>query len=414
VNVVLVALVIVGHAAPAQAPKPNARARFLTGGPLYVGQPAELEVVVAAGRDRPKVTPPQPDDATILLTGTAFRPIAASGIGSAVAETNQYGFRFRLVPRAAGTLVLPPFTVESGRRETSTNPLRREVRPVPVAGRPTTFLGGVGAITASAETSPEVVRVGQPFELRLRLDGPGSIASTGPIDLKRLAATAIRPEVERLADDVTLDPPSRVRRFRLRPTVAGNVNVPPFVISWFDPRSARFQTTSTAPVPVRVADVPRLDPSRIVYGEPARPGGRGWIPGLAIAALAAVVVGVLVVWLRRPARPVDPRRLAARLASRFEPGSTDNDPSGAACRIMDALVEFLQVASGRPPGALTPAEARVAFGPGGPDSAERAAVLVAACDRARFSGRDEPSGALLPVAREFFEGLQRRSWNGSP
>ena len=49
-----------------------------------------------------------------------------------------------------------------------------EILGVPAIGHPPAFLGGVGGFSLHAEASPEVVRVGQEFEFRVKVTGPAA------------------------------------------------------------------------------------------------------------------------------------------------------------------------------------------------------------------------------------------------
>src|SRR5262249_48065399 len=64
----------------------------------FVGEPVEVSVGVVAGRDRPTVSAPAIEGASVNAVGTSFRPISVSGIGTSVLERNLYRFHYRLVP----------------------------------------------------------------------------------------------------------------------------------------------------------------------------------------------------------------------------------------------------------------------------------------------------------------------------
>jgi hypothetical protein len=411
---VILAIALTPAIARAQSAPLPLQARFLTSGPVYVGQPVELEVVTVGGRQRPVVTVPERSAVTLAPAGTMIRPIASSGIGEAVSETNQYRLRFRVVPSRTGTMLIPALRVESSGRHGFTTPLRRDVRPVPAAGRPATFLGGVGRITPTAEVVPASVRVGEPFEVRIRLEGPGSIASTAPVDRSRLAALAIGPEIEPLPDDVTENPPVRVRRLRVRPTRAGSVIIPPWSVSWFDPATGRFQTAATAALPVRVADVEQLDVARIPYGRSSgSPWPAWWIAGLAGAAALLVLAG-LSRRFRRRRRAVDAAALAGLMASRFDRAPDQADPQAEARRVMEALIDYLHQTQDRPTGVLTPDEARAAFDPWGSGPSTQVERLVRECDRALFSGQDRDARWLAVEARTLFAALAEHRKRSAP
>ncbi len=162
-------------------------------GPYYAGQGIPIEVVTVAGGERPEVDVPRVPGAEVIATGTRFRPISTSAIGNVVNETNRYTFTFEVLPERAGTLTVPSFRVSDGERSGRTAPLRLDVRPLPVVGRPASFLGGVGPLEVSAVARPSRVRVGQTFDYRIILRGPGARGSTQAPDLSRFDALPIAP-----------------------------------------------------------------------------------------------------------------------------------------------------------------------------------------------------------------------------
>lgn len=378
------------------------------GASVWVGQPVDLEVIVVAGAARPVVTPPEPAGALLAPVSLTLRPIASSGIGSVESQINEYRFRYRVVARSAGTLVVPPFRVETGGKSGVSAPQRWEVRPVPAAGRPAAWLGGVGRVTVAAEARPAALRVGQSFEWVVTLTGPGALGSVGPIDLARIEALAIAPEIHPLEDELSLEPPRRVRRWDVRPTKPGETRLPPPVVAWFDAATGTYQTAAGGGAAVRVVAAPRLDWA--VYeavGERERPGG--WLPLIAIGG--AVLAGLGIAGARAGRRrPVEPRAVARRLAAQLAERAGREAPGETARRVVEGLGEYLATARGRAPGALTPAEALAAFAPD--DLGQRAAQLVEGCDRISYSGRPaETAAELAGEARSLYEVLASRGLN---
>ncbi len=102
-------------------------------------------------------------------------------------------------------------------------------------------------------------------------------------------------------------------------------------------------------------------------------------------------------WSRR--REIDPKRLARRLARRFEP-APGLPSTVAARRVTESLADYLRRVVGRPPGALTPEEARLGIARvvGDGELARRAGRLVADCDRARYAGAPKAPGRRTRLA----------------
>lgn len=387
------------------------RARLIVApGPHVAGQAIRARVVAVAGGERPEIAWPEGPDVEVTPAGTSARPIATSGIGSVVDRTIQYVYEFWVVPRHAGAIALPAVTLRMGERSGSTRPTRLEIRPVPAAGRSSAFLGGVGPLEVAAEAAPTRLKVGQWLEFRIILGGPAALGSFRPPDLGRVQRLGIR--VEPLPGSRAGRPPGRTFRWRLRPTRAGALTLPPITIASFDPGSGRYMTRTTSSIPIEVIDVRAFNPSSLRYAVDDRSArGRSWLAAVLGAIVAVGGAGGLGLWAwrKRSRRPVDPKTLASRLADRFE-RSPNGPGSVAAVEITEALVEYLKAVHDRPAGALTPAEARQALESVGSGLAERAARLVGACDRARFAepGESADAGALRAEARAVFQALAGR------
>lgn len=371
----------------------------------YVGQAIDVRVGVVAEGERPQLTMPKVDGAEVEFIDTAFRPLSASGIGDVVSEANAFLTRYRVVPGRAGPLTIPPFVARLGGRKGASAPIRLTIHPVPPEGRPASYLRGVGRLEARAEVVPATVRVGERFEYRLHLTGPGARGSTQwPIlpEFDRIAGLKIEP----LGNEAVAEPPSRTFRYRARATVPGTLTLPSVAVATFDPAPAmrRYVETRAPSIAVRVVDVPRFDPSTLpdVPGEtPPRAIGP-WI--WAIPAALVVGAGGMVAVVRR-------RTSARRWARRAARGLATASPDEVAARVAAGMKGYLARARGHRGGELTPDEAAREVGRalGDPDLAERARHLVECSDRARFGhGDDDPASSLAAEAAAFFEGLSRR------
>ena len=114
--------------------------------------------------------------------------------------------------------------------------------------------------------------------------------------------------------------------YRLRPSRAGDVVLPPISIASYDPSISRYLTQATPGVPVRVVAVSAFDPATIIVGERAHTTSRslvvGWIAwSLSAAALAGVYLALVLVRRRlrqrRQSGKAAARRYAARLARKL-------------------------------------------------------------------------------------------------
>jgi hypothetical protein len=407
-------------------------------GPYFVGQGIELRIRVAGQRRQPKIDLPAIPHARAWHIGTDIRPITRSAIGSIVAEENVFVTRFRLVPTRPGALQIPSVPVRVEENMGRSQPLKVERLPVPAAGRPAAFLGGVGRFTLLAEVSTSAVRVGQEFDFRVTVSGPAAWGMTEPPELLRYDRVPLGLRI-RTGPTLTIDePPERTFTYHVRPSRPGDAALPPVSIASFEPTLSRFMTQATTSVPVRVVAVSAFNPSTIDDGALSRPVypslNRRWLAwSLSALALAAAYLTLAVVRnrlrSRRLASETSARRFAARLAQRlsldnslagiavFEESSVPmlsiDDAEGplrpAARRVRDLLIHYLELGAERPPGALTPDEALqgVTLVSRSADLGARAGRLMASSDRVLYGENSANLSAseFLEQARSLFEAL---------
>jgi hypothetical protein len=406
-------------------------------GPYFVGQGFELRISVTAEEKRPKIDlPPIPGVSTWLI-GTEVRPIGRSSIGSIVAEENAYLFRFRVVASRAGTLHIPSIVAklegDSGR-----SPVRQvEIIPVPAVGRPAAFLGGIGRFSLQAEAVPKVVRVGQEIEYRVKVSGPAAWGMTEGPELTRFEHFTLGLRIKTGQVESHDEPPERTFVYHLRPLRSGEAVLPPVSIATFDPSLSRYLTQVTPSVPIRVVAVPAFDPATIDDGKKMRSTDRiGLGPRIAwtvsAIALVAAYAAINLVRRRQHRRRLSgavaaqqyaagvARTLAQHLAMQGAAQSGSQAMAAttgvascllhlAAREVFDELIHYLQLGAQRPPGALTPDEARqgVAAVTRSEDLGGQAGRLTAHCDLILYGDAPgEPNDReILERARALFEAL---------
>ena len=383
-------------------------------GPHYVGQAIPVRVLVTAGGTEPTVEPPSVPALDVIPETVEVTPVSASSIGTIVQETNLYRFTYFLVPRRAGSMLVPAFRARVDGRSGAGGPIRLEPKLPPSEGRPSWFLGGIGPLEVRAVARPEAIRLGESAVVEVTIDGPGALGSSIRPTLRLGGESDEEPEVVPMPPRSTLSPPSRAFPFRVRPGSAGTTSIEPVLVSWFDPGSRGFRTVGTGSLSLRVDDPPGFDPSAIEVasvGEDPGARGSGDRLGAAPAAIGATgLAGMLAVlawrWGRRRGR--SPARFASRQAGRIEAADAPTRPG----LVAGSLAGYLGRAIGRPEGELTPPEAReaIAQATGDPELGDRAARLVEACDSARYSGREVGNG--LEDAAGLFRDLARVRWPG--
>ena len=404
VGISLVSLLATGLAPQDDPLRVDARVASAT---YYAGQAIEVRVSVVAERDRPMVFPPKLDRAEVAKLDESFRQIAASGIGDFVTETNLFLTRFRVIPTAPGPLVIPPFHARIDGRSGASKPIRLVIRPVPLDGRPPSYLRGVGRLRARAEAVPTSVRVGQTIDYRLILEGPGARGSTQwPLLSEFESIKGL--EIKTAGTDVVSDPPSRIDHVKIRPTVPGDLSLPSVAVATFDPDLGRYVETRTPSVLVKVVDVPRFDPASLDASLPkVEPESliRRLIRAIATALLMIPVMLGLMILIAMIG--TGPRGSAKRYAKELRAWS---DPSSMVGRITSGLESYLFIVFGKKFGHLTPPEAirEIDRAVGDKALADRAGRLIERCDRAQFGLDPEAVSGLAAEAADFFEELGKR------
>lgn len=182
-------------------------------------------------------------------------------------------FHFRMTPLKPGTLTPQParvvaelqagvasdvfgFQVPQMRLfQAVAKPMRVEIRPLPLTGRPASFSNAVGsAFGMEVQAGQTVVRVGDPIELRITLRGKGRLSG---LILPELAAMGLSAQHfaapdEPPAGEVLDDGKAKLFRVsvRLRSTEAREI--PALAFSYYDSEKGSYQTVRSQPIALSV------------------------------------------------------------------------------------------------------------------------------------------------------------------
>ncbi len=160
---------------------------------------------------------------------------------------------FELEPVRAKLIVsMPEYSwlgsVIDRKREISrtSNPVTLTVRPLPEA--PDGFRGAVGRMDLSVQLEPNDLEVGQAATLTIRLDGQGNLQGLQPPELPILDGIRVFPPEQSSRSRVS---GTRVRgektwTYVLVPDRAGEWQLPPLSVDYFDPFAGRFEVAKTA------------------------------------------------------------------------------------------------------------------------------------------------------------------------
>jgi hypothetical protein len=232
--------------------------------------------------------------------------------------------------------------------------------------------------------------VGETIEYTVTVRGEGARGISTAPDLSRVRGLPLGIQVGRRPDRVTVAPPAHSFVYRLRPTRAGQATLPPVAVSAFDVASGRYVTKVTAGIPLKVAEVPRFDPERIVDAAGEAEAERTGALRVAVVVVSVLSGGALtgawgwlVVARRRSRLAWALQRLGIDLSRRL---GRETDDAGLARALTLGLAAYLELTLGRPTGALTPVEARegIAQATGSHELAERAYRLIERSDRVLY------------------------------
>lgn len=196
---------------------------------------------------------------------------------------HRYLLKRRVIAASSGTYRFAPALVKgtfvtsregrsyAGERLVAvSNPLVVTVKDVP-SQRPANFTGGIGRYRLAVSASPTTLRVGDPLTLSLEF---GQLSGGGPLDLVSAPDLATIPELNDNFEVVDRAPVGRMvgeaKRFEyaLRPKRAG-VQIPPLVVSVFDPVAEQFVELASEGISLTVSDTDRVSAGDLVGGSGA-------------------------------------------------------------------------------------------------------------------------------------------------
>ncbi len=136
-----------------------------------------------------------------------------------------------------------------------TDPVKLTVTPLPAAGKPGDFSGGVGEFDVSIAADKKSATVGEPLTLTLTVKGKGNIKSIGDPAFPEFTgfrkydtASSLNVDTSRGAVEG-----SKVYKIVLVPQTSGSHSIPSIRFSYFHIPSRSYRTAATQPVTISVA-----------------------------------------------------------------------------------------------------------------------------------------------------------------
>lgn len=401
---------------------------------VYVGEQVtyELGVFLERGvRDRlrrmeaiaPEMRGMMAYDPPAPLSGFPARAIGARRYIAHVYER-------ALFPLAPGRVVIPParlvyamplsysFFSREESFELQSDSVSVVVLEPPVEGRPAGWDGAVGTISLAARVDSSEARVGDAVRLTVSVAGEGNVKlfPRPRLDLQDVAAVPAGERVTLSSDSLHV---SGVKEFDwiLTPLREGRVVLPRLRYPYFDPRERSYAVAGAPAIALQIApgSLAQADAGTKARSPwPLRPEYRGAIPPapyqragfwwlLVLSPIPAVAMAVLRRPRRRRTVARTPRRELNQLAR-----SASTDARAVRRAFLASLSRRLRVSAGslaEPRGLARHARRAGAA----PDTAARAAALLAELDSAAFSTTPAARSDLAARAEQLYREIDSES-----
>ncbi|MES3037626.1 MAG: BatD family protein [Bdellovibrionota bacterium] len=127
-----------------------------------------------------------------------------------------------------------------------------DVKPLPTEGRPASFTGAVGIFNVNAVTEKSEVPVNQPFSIRIRFEGMGNAKL---IELPAIEWPKGVEVYDTKSDSKFFKNGSSYKEFEVLviPRENGQLTIPGFEFSFFDPTTKKYSIQKTEPIQVNVS-----------------------------------------------------------------------------------------------------------------------------------------------------------------
>lgn len=367
-----------------------------------------------------------------------------------------------LVPREAGTVELGPLSVAcdavvgqkprtffdapwdardvTKRVVTRSGALKLDVRPLPEAGRPKEFGGLVGEYSLNATLSADKVGVGDPFTLRLTMNGPDPLARIELPALEDRVGFAesfkVSPEGWKAESGPESNP--RTASISIRATDPRVSAVPSIEIPFFDPKRGEYRVARSGAIPITVRPTKVVTSADAIggTGKPASVGRVTLTPGnvgleansesidvlrdegwtLRDAASSPVGVTILGVppiafawatWLAR--RGTGDSAARQRLWRAKTEAMRRVRNASDATAVCEAIQMFAGALLGRDGATLTAEESSRAISARWPSLGGELGAIVSACDAARFGATTAEAATLRNRAEAWLAQFDRKA-----
>lgn len=177
-----------------------------------------------------------------------------------------------------------------------------EVLPLPEAGKPGTFTGGVGDFSVSAATDKDHLKVNEALTLKIKVEGRGNLAAMGEPRVNWPSGLEVY-DTQGKSSVGRGGVGDKIFDVVLIPKTAGVQVIPAIELSFFDPVQKKYYTRASAPISITVEPgVPGSEPVISPKNSPASAAtsetSSGWLRRIAMGfgLLAALLLIAALVW----------------------------------------------------------------------------------------------------------------------
>ena len=207
-------------------------------------------------------------------------------------------FKASMTALKSGTLELPParvvavlqmssnpdpfgFNSVTKRFKASSQPIKLEIKPLPLQGRPVSFANAIGTkYSIEVSVSRSVVRLGDPIDLNILIRGDGRLeglslpkldhADSLPPDRFSVADSPVAGEIVELGQDAD-GAPIKGKRFAVTARVksAEVREVPPIELSFYNPSTGSYEIARSQPIALSVEGAKVVGAKQVVRANPS-------------------------------------------------------------------------------------------------------------------------------------------------
>lgn len=143
--------------------------------------------------------------------------------------------------------------------EIASDPLLLQVEPLPESGKPSDFEGAVGSFSVSLKADKARLKVGEALNLSVAVEGRGNLKALGGLTLPELPSWRLYEPVSAVNLEKKNDIVQGSKTFNILavPRASGELEIPPFSLSYFDTAKRSYVRAQTKALIVTVDPAPK-------------------------------------------------------------------------------------------------------------------------------------------------------------